>query len=498
MSSPSDAAPAPHRSRKPSVEGPVRVRFAPSPTGFLHVGGVRTAIYNDLLRHSLGGAFLLRIEDTDRQRSDQAMTEQICAGLRWIGVHWDEGPFLQSEGVERHRRTAEALVESGQAYYCFRTPEELEAARNEAQKDGGIFRYREVFEPLSRDEAERRRAAGEACAVRFRMPREDIQIDDLVQGEVTFPADSLDDFIILRSDGSPTYHLSVVCDDVETQVTHVLRGDDHLSNTPKHIGLFRALGAEVPTFGHLPLILGSDKKRLSKRTGATSVEEFRDQGLLPQALYNALALLGWSPGEDLEVMDREEMIRRFTVDRIHAAAAVFDRDKLAWINGQYMSGLPLEDLMPHLEPFLAQVELSGLEGEDRQRLLVAVDLHRTRAHNLAELAEYVVPYFQQQLEYDPDLCGKFLRQPDLPDQLEQLADRYTALEEFCIDPLDQALRELAGELEVKAGVLIHPTRMALTGSKAGPPLFDVVEAMGREATDRHLRSLAAFLRKNAE
>ncbi|MCB1055569.1 MAG: glutamate--tRNA ligase [Acidobacteria bacterium] len=485
---------SPEPTGKTALEGPVRVRFAPSPTGFLHVGGARTAIYNDLLRQSLGGTFVLRIEDTDRERSNQAMIEQICQGLEWIGVEWDEGPLLQSDGVERHREAARRLVEAGQAYYCFRTPEELDEARQAAEKRGVIFRYREVFEPPSPAEAERRRAAGEPCAVRFRMPEEDIRIVDLVRGEVAFPAESLDDFIILRSDGSPTYHLSVVCDDIEMAATHVVRGEDHLSNTPKHVGLFRALGAPVPTFGHLPLILGSDRKRLSKRTGATSVEEFRDQGLLPQALYNALALLGWSPGDDLEVMPREEMIARFTVERLNAAAAVFDRDKLAWINGQYMSGLPLEELLPHLEPFLEEVGLGGLEGASRERLAVVADLLRTRAHTLRELAAFAVAYFKERVAYDPEECAKFLGQDDLPAQLERLAARFGALEAFEVEGLERELRALAEEVGVKAGVLIHPTRMALTGSKAGPSLFDVVAVMGREATLRHLTNFAAFLR----
>lgn len=479
---------------KTALEGPVRVRFAPSPTGYLHVGGARTAIYNELLRRNLGGSFILRIEDTDRQRSDEAMIEQICSGLSWLGVKWDEGPYLQSEGVERHRAAAEKMLAEGTAYRCFRTGEELEEARKDAQKRGEELRYKDVFSPPSPEEEARRLAAGEAFAVRYRCPDEDVVFQDLVRGEVVFPADVLDDFIILRSDGSPTYHLSVVCDDVEMKVTHVIRGDDHLSNTPKHVGLFRALGAKLPVFGHLPLILGPDKKRLSKRTGATSVEEFRDLGLLPAALYNALALLGWSPGEDREIMSRQEMEELFTVERLNAAPALFDRDKLSWINAQYMSSLPVDEILEHLDPFLEPLGLSGLEGEKAARLRTAVDLHRNRARTLADLAPMVEPYFLETLEYDPDLCAKFLKQPDLPAQLEQLAARYRALDEFEIEALEQALRDLSEELEVKAGILIHPTRMALSNAKAGPPLFDLVAAMGQEATDRHLTSFIAFLR----
>ncbi len=472
------------------------MRFAPSPTGYLHVGGARTAIYNELLRKSLGGEFILRIEDTDQQRSDAAMIEQICNGLSWLGVHWDEGPFLQSQGVERHRQTAAALLQDGKAYRCFRTPEELDEARQDAQKRGETLRYRDYFEPATKEEQERRAAAGESFAVRFRMPDSEIRFSDFVRGDVVFPAEALDDFIILRSDGSPTYHLSVVCDDVEMRITHVIRGDDHLSNTPKHVGLFQALGAPLPVFGHLPLILGPDKKRLSKRTGATSIEEFRDLGFLPEALYNALALLGWSPGEDRELMTRQEMEELFTVERINAGASVFDRDKLSWINAQYLSGSSLDQLMPHLEPFLAEVGLGDLGDDQTGRLERAVDLHRTRARTLGDLAQMVVPYFRPSLDYDLDLCTKFRKQSQLPQQLGALVEGFRNLESFTAETVEQALRSLAEEVGVKAGALIHPTRMALSSAKAGPSLFDLVVAMGQEASLRHLENFAAFLRQN--
>jgi len=378
------------RDRKYNCVVPPRVRFAPSPTGYLHVGGARTAIYNELLRASLGGAFVLRIEDTDRARSDAAMTEQIKTALAWIGVEWDEGPHLQSERLAAHRAAAEKLLAEGKAYPSFATQEELEQKRREATATKGALRYRDVYERPSPEEVERRLAAGEPYSVRFPLGDEDLMVHDFVRGDVEFKADVLDDFVILRSDGTPTYHLSVVCDDVDMGITHVIRGEDHLSNTPKHVALFRALGAPVPAFGHLPLILGPDKKRLSKRTGATSVEEFRDQGYLPQALYNYLALLGWSPGGDREIMSRGEMVELFTAERLGASASVFDHDKLAWMNAQYMSGLPLAELLPHLEPFLAAV---GLADAERERLHRALEVHRTRAKTLAELAGYVVPYF---------------------------------------------------------------------------------------------------------
>jgi glutamyl-tRNA synthetase len=327
------------------------------------------------------------------------------------------------------------------------------------------------------------------------MPDDNIRFTDMVRGDMDFPPDALDDFILLRSDGNPTYHMSVVVDDIDMRITHVIRGEDHLSNTPKHIPLFQALGGEVPTFGHLPLILGQDKKRLSKRYGATSVEEFRNEGILPQALYNFLALLGWNPGGDREIMSRDEMIELFSVDRLNASAAVFDREKLLWMNAQYISRMTTEEttgeLMPHLQPFLEQ---AGLAGADPGRLAAAIELHRVRARTLKELVDQLLPYFRDELEYDAAACAKFLKDPALPELLETLRDRYAALPDFTKEALEAALRALAEERGVKAGALIHPVRMALSGATGGPPLFDLVELTGREATKRYLDRFLGYLR----
>ena len=473
-----------------ALQGPVRVRFPPSPTGFLHVGGARTAIYNDLLRRSLGGALVLRIEDTDRARSDEAMTLQITSALEWIEVGWDEGPFLQSERVERHRENAQRLLDAGHAYRCYRTPAELDELREKVKAEGGTLRQPVLA--LPEDEVARREADGAPSVLRFRMPDGDVVWEDLVRGEVVYPPAALDDFVLLRSDGSPTYHLSVVSDDLDMEVSHILRGDDHISNTPKHIALMEALGGTLPRFGHVPMILGPDKKRLSKRTGATSVEEFRDQGILPEALYNYLVLLGWSPGDDLEIMSREQMSELFTVERLRSSAAVFDPEKLAWFNGHYMADLPLETILGHLERFLPGVGLG--EVDDRERLEAAVELHRPRAKDLVELAQALPPYFVDRHDYDPERCGKYIGNPDLPEQVETLARRYREAPEYTIEALERILRDLAEELGVKAGILIHPTRMALSATKTGPPLFDLVALMGREASDRHFAHFLDFLR----
>lgn len=473
------------------IRGPVRVRFAPSPTGYLHVGGARTAIYNELLRRSVGGAFILRIEDTDRERSDEALVQQIVSAMKWLGLEWDEGPFLQSERVEQHRAAAHKLMAEGKAYACFRTPEELEAKRNEVHARGESYRYRTAFDRCSPEEAQRRIAAGESYAIRLRMPDSEIVVDDLVRGRVVFPEESQDDLIILRSDGSPIYHLSVVVDDIDMAISHVIRGEDHLSNTPKHIALFRALGAEPPAFAHLPLILGPDGKKLSKRTGAAAVEEFRDQGYLPQTLYNYLALLGWSPGDDRELMSRDELSAAFTVERLGHTASIFDYDKLRWMNVHYLPNQPLDEVMGHLRPFL---EAAGIPTEDTPKLRAVVDMHRIRAKALPELIEQIGHFYADHVDYQPAEAGAFLAHGAVPELLEELAAAYEALDPFSIEATEGALRRLAKEKGVKAGQLIHPTRYALSALAVGPPLFDIVVALGKEESVKRLRAFAAFLR----
>ena len=475
---------------KSQLSGPVRVRFAPSPTGYLHVGGARTAIYNELLVKSLGGTFILRIEDTDRERSDSAMTQQIIDAMAWLGVTVDEGPFLQSDRLTRHSERAEELLAAGLAYRDFRTPEQIEEIRKKAHAEGVTLKS--LAPETSTEEAARRVENGESSVVRFRMPEEEIVVHDVVRGNVSFPGEVHEDFVIQRADGSPTYHLSVVCDDIDMKITLVLRGEDHLSNSPKHIALFRALGAELPAFGHLPLILGADKKRLSKRTGATSVEEFREQGILPQALYNYLVLLGWSPGDDREVMPHEDIIAAFTADRLGTSASVFDVDKLAWMNTQYMVNLPEEQFFPEVSSFLVAEGLESEVGTDRMNQ--ALRLHRIRSSNLVELAQQVGIYFRDDVVFDETLSQKYAAKAEgLDEHLGDLIERYEA-SSFTIDELDSILREVAEQKGLKAGMLIHPVRMALSGSKGGPPLFDLVELMGRRRTTERLGNYIGYLR----
>ena len=476
------------------VRGPVRLRFAPSPTGYLHVGGARTAIYNDLLRQSVGGAYVLRIEDTDRARSDEAMTRQIEEALRWTGVAWDEGPFLQSERMPRHAEAAQRLLAEGKAYYCFCTSEQLDPLRREAEREGRTFRYPRTCASCSTADVEARRAAGEPAAVRFRMPDAPVGWQDLVRGDVEFPAEALDDFVLLRSDGTPTYHLSVVVDDVDMGIDLVLRGEDHVSNTPKHIRLFEALGAKLPRFGHLPLILGPDKRRLSKRTGATSVEEFRAQGILPEAFYNFLALLGWSPGDGRELMTRDELRRRLLARprqqrrrRLRPREAAVDERAIPVEAARGGAHRAREAVRrggrPRRARRLAAVRRGRRPAADsrpharRARRAAAAILHR-RAH-LRRSGEPQV------------LADTRARRA----ARRARATRWAALGEWKKDRLEETLRALAAERGVKAAALIHPIRMALSASTAGPPLFDLVEAIGAGETASRLDRYRGWLRE---
>src|SRR5579859_5838788 len=351
----------------------MRLRFAPSPTGFLHVGGARTAIFNLLHARRHGGTMILRIEDTDVERSRQHHAEQIISALQWLGIEWNEGPVYQSDRLVRYCERAEELVQQGLAYRCYCTVEELEAERVAAERAGKPYKYSGKCRVLA---AEDPGATQRPHIIRFAVQPGAIDFHDMIRGDVHFEAELLDDFVLLRSDTYPTYHLSVVVDDIDMQITHVARGDDHLSNTPKHILLFRAFGAEPPVFAHLPLILGSDRKRLSKRTGATSAEEYRDMGIVPEALFNFLTLLGWSPGGDREIFTRDEAAALFDLSGVNKAPAVFDVDKLLWMNGQYLMRMSPEDIYPHLLPFLREKE------RPRSELLALIALYQKRARTL--------------------------------------------------------------------------------------------------------------------
>ena len=471
----------------------MRVRFAPSPTGFLHVGGARTALFNWLLARQGGGTFVLRIEDTDRARSSEAMTGAILRGLEWLGIDWDEGPHLQSDRVAHHTEAGRALLAAGRAYRDFSTAEELARdRRNIAGLAGEATRAaRRRAEALAPGEADERAAAGEPHVVRFLVPEGATEWRDAVHGRMRFRNQDIEDLVILRADGSPTYNLAVVCDDAHTRIDTVLRGDDHLSNTPKQILLARALGFPVPRFGHLPLILGRDGKRLSKRHGATDVAEYR-RDTLPEAMVNFLALLGWSPGEDREVMDVDEIVRRFSLGRVLRKGSVFDADKLAWLNGRHLSRMDLARLSSLVAARLAELDPAAAPvARDRPDWYGGLlDMLRTRARSVESLARGVLPYLPGDVRYEPAAVRKHWKRP--AEAREHLDALRHSFEECDWEPeaLERALRGLAGKLGIGAGRLIHPLRVALTGQAVSPGIFDVLRHMGRELSlDRIRRAL---------
>ena len=463
-----------------SQEAPVRVRFAPSPTGSLHVGGARTALYNLLFARREKGTFILRIEDTDVERSREELSQQILSAMEWLGLDYDEGPYHQSKRYDLYRAAAERLIAAGKAYRAFETPEELEAERKKAEAGGRSYRYSGAGRGIPPEESDRRARSGEKFVVRLKMPSEPIVVEDLIRGRVEFPSEALDDFVLVRSDGHPLYHFSVCVDDADMRITHVLRGDDHLANTPKHVALFRALEAPVPRFAHLGMILGTDRKKLSKRHGAAAVEEWRDQGILPEALFNFLALLGWAPGEDREILSREEMEREFSLERVGASPSVFDPEKLLWMNAQYMTRMPAEELLTRSAPY------AGGAVPEHAMSLRAIDLHRARARTTIEMGRALSMYATDPADYDPDGVRKQVR-PETPALLEKLIARLETVEDWKTETLETALRGIAEQAGVSAGKLIHPTRLALTGTTVGAPLFDVVALLGKETSLRRLR-----------
>ena len=468
---------------------PVRVRFAPSPTGYLHVGGARTALYNWLWARKTGGTFILRIEDTDLQRSSQEMVDVILNSMTWLGLNWDEGPFFQSDRISVYRQAALKLVEKKKAYRCFCLPEELETRRQAAIKEKGSWKYERLCLALTDAEIEHKLQSGAPFAVRFLVPPGKTAFVDLIHGEITLDHGPVDDFVLLRSDHQPTYHLSVVVDDIEMRITHVIRGDDHISNTPKQILLYQAFEAPAPAFGHLPLILGPDKKRLSKRHGSVAVEEYRNQGILPEALLNFLVLLGWNPGDEREIMSREELVKEFDLRKVNSSNAVFDFKKLQWMNGKYLSMIPIERLLGLLKPFLSDENWIG-DPAFHQR----VELMRSRAVTLVELGQSLLPFYRMDFSYDSAAFEKFKKDPSVPELLESFIPQIEALVSWDKHAVENAVREFTQPRNMKAAVVIHPVRLALTGKTAGPGLFELVEVMGKENTIARLRRFAQELR----
>jgi len=470
-----------------------RVRFAPSPTGYLHVGGARTALFNWLFARRHGGVFVLRIEDTDVERSSDEMVDGILDGLRWLGLEWDEGPkiggprapYFQSQRLDRYRAIAERLVADGHAYYCYCTPEELKARRDTV---GDTWKYDRACCALGADEIAARERDRRPRAIRFRVPEGAAGFDDLVHGPIAFDGANIEDFVLLRSDGHPTYQLSVVADDVEMGMTHVVRGDDHISNTPKQVLLYRALGAPLPLFAHVPLILGPDKKRLSKRHGATSVMEYARLGYLPEAMVNFLALLGWSPGADREVFSRDDLVAAFTLEGISGGHAVFNPEKLDWFNQQHLARLAPDELARRIRPSLDAAGLWSDEylGRRHAWFFSVLELLKPRARRLDDFAAQGRFFFTDAIDMDEAAAAKHLRVGGIADHLTALDAAFAALAEFDAVSIEAALRATADARGVKAATLIHAVRVAITGKTVSPGLFDVLALVGRERVHARL------------
>ncbi len=464
----------------------IRTRFAPSPTGHLHIGGVRTALFNWLYAKKNKGKFILRIEDTDRERSKQEFTDSILDSLDWLGLNWDEGPFYQSKRGDIYKETIKKLLDSGKAYRCICTKEELDERRKQAQKEG---------RPPAYDRSCRDKQYGEDCGkpftIRFAMPAEgETVVNDLIRGDVVFGNKQLDDLIIARPDGSPTYNLVVVVDDAGMNINHVIRGEDHLANTPKQIQIFEALGYKTPVFAHLPLILGTDRARLSKRHGATSAEEYRRQGYLPEGLINYLVRLGWSYG-DKEIFTIDEMIEYFDISSVSKAAGVFNPKKLLWMNATYIRDMEDGVLLGKAFPFLKEKGYDTKEMEDNERMLKITALLKTRSRTLVEFAESVNYFFTNDIEYNEKDIDKWIT-PDVKGFLKKLLEYVSARERLEKNDLENYLRKECDEAKIKMAKIAQPVRIALTGQTVSPGLFEIMEIIGRESVEKRLKRLIEY------
>lgn len=487
----------------------VRVRFAPSPTGYLHIGGARTALFNWLFARQCQGQFVLRIEDTDTERLKEDSISQILTSLKWLGIDWDEGPevggpcgpYYQSERLELYRREAQRLVDEGKAYYCFCTPAELEHVRENQRQAGEAFRYNGKCRDISLSVAQKRIESGEKAVIRLKIPDSgQVKVRDLVRGEVKFSLDQFDDLVILKSNGMPAYNFACAVDDHAMAISHVIRAEEHLSNTPKQVLLYEALGYETVQFAHVAMILAPDRSKLSKRHGATSVEEFREQGFLAPAIVNYLTLLGWSPGGEQEIFTPKETMEKFCLDKVSKNAAIYDTKKLTWINGQYINSMNLDDITREAIPFLLRkgliTEQQAAENYGTIRAVTAVV--RDRVKTLVELTESVEYYFRDVTEYDEQGQRKYFSSPAVAKLLGKALERLEQVEFFDVTHTEEAYKQLVEELGIKAGEIIHPTRLALTGRTVSPGLFDVMALLGKDCCLMRLKQAITFISNQAK
>lgn len=461
----------------------VRTRFAPSPTGYLHVGGARTALFNWLLARHCNGSFVLRIEDTDQVRSTDESTRAIIDAMSWLGLNWDEGPFFQAQRVDIHRQKVQQLLDEGKAFICTCTPEELEERRKRALAEGRKPKY----DGTCRDKNLQRM---HNSVVRFRCPDVGTTVvDDMIKGTIVFNNEELDDLIIERSDGYPTYNFAVVVDDAEMQITHVIRGDDHVNNTPRQILLYKALGYTVPFFGHVPMILGSDKTRLSKRHGATSVMAYKEMGYLPEALVNYLVRLGWSHG-DQEIFSMEELVSLFSLNAVGKSAAIFNPEKLLWLNQHYIRESSIQRLISEMIPFWQKKQVDTSDTEFVGHIIGDI---KSRVKSLVELSEASSFYFVQRVDYAPDAAEKYLSR-DTAGHLEAIRTRLAIFNDFTKEGIEKLLREVAEERNTKLKVIAPPLRVALTGKTVSPGLDEVMITLGKDRVMQRLEMALSYIK----
>ena len=461
----------------------VRVRFAPSPTGYPHVGNMRSALFAWLLARHSGGSFIVRIEDTDVARKVEGAVEAILDSLRWLGLDWDEGPYFQSQRLELYREAARRLVTQGDAYHCYCSPQRLAEMRAEQVRRKQPPGYDRRCRELSQEERDKKEAEGITPVVRFKTPLEgQTRFGDLIWGEVVFENSTIDDFVLLKSDGYPTYHLANVVDDHQMEITHVLRAEEWLSSTPRHMLLYQALGLEPPQFAHLPMLLGADRAKLSKRHGAVSVAEYREQGYLPEAMVNFLVLLGWSLDDKTEILSRQELIDNFSLERVSRTPAIFNRDKLNWMNGVYIRSLTADEFYEAVEPYLMMDKAAGEAViSDEKYVRNILPLIQERAKTLVEVAELTQFFFVSELAYDADLLiSKDMSRESATEALKTAQQRLEQLKVFDAESLEALLRPLAVDLGLKTGQLFGTLRVAVTGRTAAPPLFQTMAVLGKE------------------
>lgn len=473
----------------------IRVRFAPSPTGFLHIGGARTALFNWLFAKKYNGKLLVRIEDTDVIRSDSLMVKAIFDGLKWLGIDWDGDPVYQSERSDIYKNLCDRLIESDKAYYCYCPSQKKSQQHSGSSEIKRDKKYDGHCRFLSVEERQQLEEKGVAKVVRFKVEKGLTQFTDLIHGSLKVNNNEIDDFIILRSDGSVTYHLAVVADDIDMGITNVIRGDDHISNTSKQIMIYRALGIETPQFAHVPLILGEDKKRLSKRHGATSISEYREKGYLPEALFNYLSLLGWSPGDDRELMSKNELVESFSLAKVTAKNAVFDEKKLQWMNRHYINLKSSEEICSYLIDNFSSNSSVIFQEIEHDYLIKVIEILKPKVYRITDFIESGSYFFKDPVSYDEKAQKKYWKDNAVTELLQILHDELENLSDFTSEKIENTIRKLAEKLEISAAKIIHPARLAVTGFGVSPGLFETLEILGKHTVLRRVKKAIEYLGK---